>query len=289
MKPTFGTQIAAAAALVVALLAVRPAAGQMDTGPAGRLKIFDAGAILEPKMGAYVPGELRFVDENRREVKLADYFTRNRPVVLNLGYFACPAMCGIVTNAMAEALNRISLTPASDFTVLTVSIDPREKPSLAREKKNSYLEHYQKDGAGEHWHFLTAEDGVARKLAEAVGFGYRWNETTSQFDHDAGVLLLSPDGKITGCLKGGYYDPRDMRLAIVEASEGRVGTVWDKIVLSCMSYDPETRTYSLAVWTIVRIAGGLTVLAIIAMIVFLRRSERRNEARRTVVAPPQPS
>lgn len=275
MKTLLQTPSLALAALVTTLC-VQPVCGQMDTGAAGRLQIVDGGALLEPKMGALLPTQLKFIDENRKEVSLGDYLLRDRPVILNLGYYGCPTLCGLVTNAMVDGLAQVKLTPAADFTIVSVSINPHEKPSLAREKKNSYLERYTKDGAGDHWHFLTGGEQEIRALAEAVGFGFRFNETTNQYDHDAGILLLSPEGKITGCLKGAFYDPRDLRLAIVEASEGRVGTVWDKIVLSCMTYDPATRAYSWAAWAVIRIAGAVTVLGILLMILYLRLQERRR-------------
>ena len=158
---------------------------------------------------------------------------------------------------------------------MTVSIDPNEKPPLARQKKNSYLSRFTEPAAENHWHFLTGAQEPITKLADTVGFRYQWNEFGKQWDHGAGVMILSSDGKLSQVLQGASFSPRTLRLALVEASEGKVGSTWDRILLSCYGYDPVTGEYNLMVWTVIRVGGVLTVLAIATMIIVLLRRERR--------------
>jgi protein SCO1/2 len=243
--------------------------------PAMELETVDLATAITDKRGSMVPGDLGFTDEMRRSVTLGDYFGKDRPVILNLGYYGCPSLCGAVTNALVDAMTGVGLDIGSDFEVVTLSIDPAEKPALAREKKNAYLSRFTAPAAEEHWHFLTGDEKPIAALADTVGFGYQWNEAGKQWDHSAGVMILSPDGKLSQVLQGAYYSPRTLRLALVEASEGKVGTTWDRILLTCYGYDPTTGEYSLMVWTVVRIGGVLTVLGIATMIIVLLRRERR--------------
>jgi protein SCO1/2 len=249
-------------------------------GIGGGLEVFDAAASFRESLGAQAPLDVRLVDEDRKPVTLRDYCDGRRPVILNLGYYGCPALCGEVLNGFLEALRGVRLQPGTDFRIVTASIHPGEQPPLAREKKNSVLQAWPVSGVSDAWAFLTGEQDQVKKLCEAVGFGYRWNDSSKQFDHPAGLILLSPDGKVTRYLYGMSFSPRDLRLALVEASAGKIGKTWDRILLSCYQYDPAKRTYSLALMTVVRIGGVLTVLAIAAMIFFLWRRERL----RTLVA-----
>jgi protein SCO1/2 len=258
--------------LWVAVAAAAPAAAQPS---AMDLPMIDKATELVDRRGALVPGELEFVDENQRRVRLADYFDGRRPVLLNLGYYGCPSLCGAVTSAMVDALDGVALKLGDDFEIVTVSIDPKEPPGLARAKKNSYLAVYKDPSAEAHWHFLTGAEEQIRRLAETVGFGYRWNEFDKRYDHGAGLFVLSPDGVLSQVLQGVQYSPRDLRLALVEASQGEIGSAWDRILLTCYSYDPTTQSYSLMVWAVVRLGGALTVIGLAAMIFILWRRERR--------------
>ena len=245
-------------------------------GTAMGLEYENLATSVKDRRGTVVPGDLTFVDENKKSVRFADYLGLDRPIVLNMRYFACPTMCGPMTQGMITALQKLRLRPGRDFEIVTVSIDPKEKPQLARDKKNAYLEEYTVAGAADHWHFLTSEESQVRRLADLVGFSYEWNEHRKVYDHGAALFVLSPDGKVTQTLLGVDYTPRDLRFAIVEASQGKVGTAWDRLLLTCYDYDPEERTYSLAVWTVVRICGALTVFAVGLMIFLLWRRERRS-------------
>lgn len=246
-----------------------------------QLETTDLATVISDKRGAVVPAELKFVDEGGQAVTMADYFGGGRPVILNLGYYGCPSLCGAVTNGMVDALVEVGLEIGQDFEVVTVSVDHNERPPLAREKKNSYLGRYTDPAAEGHWHFLTGEEEPIAELADTVGFGYQWNEFGKQWDHSAGLMILAEDGRLSQVLQGAYYEPRTLRLALVEASEGKVGTTWDRILLTCYGYDPTTGEYNLLVWTVVRVGGVLTVLAIATMIIILLRRERRMAVQTT--------
>ena len=263
------------AAVLLALCAALGAQGPVS--PAARTEVVDARAVFTEKLGTTIPLDLPFTDQDRKPVTLAQYFQRQRPVILNLGYYGCPKMCGVVLNGLLNGLQGLkAFTPADHFTILSISIDPAERPPLARDKKNQYLQQYLAPGAGDHWHFLTGGEAEITKLTEAVGFGYCWNELQRQYDHPAGLIMLSPNGKVTRYLYGTWFEPADLRKAVVEASEGRVGTTWDRIVLSCFTYDPVTKTYTFAVMAAVRIAGIVTVVALgLTIFLFWRRERRR--------------
>lgn len=263
------------ALLLLAGLLIGPAQLRAQT-PAMELEITDAAAAITEKLGEFVPRDLAFVDDMGRPVKIGDYFDGKRPVILNLGYYGCPTLCGEVLNSLIDGLRGLTLQMSTDYEVVTVSFDPREKPSLAREKKNAALTALPVSGGEDHWHFLTGEDAQVRALADAVGFGYQWNEHGRVYDHSAAIVLLSPDGRVSRYLYGLIYEPRDLRLGLVEASEGKVGSTWDRILLTCYGYDSKTRTYSLLVMTVVQIGGGLTVAGIGLMLFFLWRRERRR-------------
>lgn len=268
-------QLARAAGLSLLLAG---AAALPAQGIGGGLEVVDGRAIWTEHLGEQVPRELQFVDQDRRPVRLGDYLTGDRPVILWLGYYGCPALCGAVLNGLVDAMQRMTLTPAEDFRIVAVSIDAKEKPSLAKEKQNSYLQAYAKPNVSEHWHFLTGAEPEIQALADAVGFGFVWKEDIHQFDHPAGIVLLSPDGRISRYLQGAWFSPRDLRLSLVEAAEGKVGTTWDRILLSCYTYDPRSGTYNLMVMGVVRIAGVLTILAVVTLIFVLRRRERLVQA-----------
>ena len=249
--------------------------GAAQHGTAMDVPSVDMATTIVDKRGTVVPPDLKFVDENGKSVVLGDYFG-DRPLILNLGYYGCPALCGVVTNGMVAGLQELDLELGPDYTVVTVSIDPKEEPPLAREKKNSYLALLKKDGAEANWHFLTGDEDQIQKLADTVGFNFQWNPFGKQYDHSAGIMVLSPDGTLSQVLQGVEYSGRTMRLALVEASDGVVGTAWDRILLTCYGYDPLTREYGLLVWTVVRIGGALTILGIGTMLFVLWRREKRR-------------
>jgi protein SCO1/2 len=222
-----------------------------------------------------IPLDTPFVDENGRQVQLGDYFGQ-RPVVLSFVYYDCTMLCSQVMNAMASTFDVLDLVPGKDFEAVTISFDPREKPALAAEKKAQTLVRDKQPGASEHWHFLTGEEPAIERVTKAAGFRYVWDQATNQFAHPTGIIVLTPQGRIARYLFGIEYGPRDLRLALVEASSGRIGTVVDSLLLACYHYDPTTGRYGFAIINSLRVAGAATVLLIVGGIVFMLRQERRQ-------------
>ena len=226
-----------------------------------------------------VPLDTAFRDEAGARVHLGDYFG-NKPVVMVFAYYDCPMLCTQVISGLSSALGVMSLNPGKDFEIVTVSFNPRDTPASATAKKAVYLERYRRPGAAEGWHFLTGDAPQIDRLTKAAGFRYAWDAETKQYAHPSGVIVLTPDGRLSKYLFGIEYGPRDLRLGIVEASAGKVGTPVNALLLYCYHYDPTTGRYGFVIMRAVRIAGAATVLAIGAFIIVMVRRERRS-ARRT--------
>jgi protein SCO1 len=219
-----------------------------------------------------IPLDVTFRDESGRTVRIGDYFGK-RPVVLVFAYYDCPMLCTQVINGLASALNVLSLTPGKDFEIVTVSFNPADSPASATTKKAVYLERYKRDGAAASWHFLSGDESSIERLTKAAGFRYVWDAETKQFAHPSGIIVLTPDGRLARYLFGIEYGPRDLRYAIIEASEGRVGNVADALLLYCYHYDPMTGRYGLVVMRALRLAAVTTVLALGTFIVVMVRRE----------------
>lgn len=231
----------------------------------------------EQHLDAMLPLDASFRDESGRDVRLGDYFSM-RPVVLALVYYDCPMLCTQVLNGVVASLAVLSFDAGRDFDVVAVSFDPREKPALASAKKRSYLDRYGRRGTEAGWHFLTGDEPAISRLTSAVGFKYVYDASTSQFAHPAGVTVVTPGGRLARYFFGIEYPPRDMRFALVEASEGRIGSPIDQMLLYCYHYNPATGKYGLITMRIVRLAGAATVLALAAFIVIVQRRERYRVA-----------
>jgi protein SCO1 len=275
-------------ALCLMCLVCAGAAAQMTGAPAAgyrREAGLPASAVPAPlrevgfdqNLDRLVPLDVPFSDEQGRSVRIGDYFVA-RPVVLALVYYDCPMLCTQVLNSLAGTLRVLSLEPARDFDVVTVSFDPRETPALAAAKKAAALERYQRAGAAAGWHFLTGTQPSIDRLTRAVGFRYVWDRTLGQFAHPTGVVVLTPQGRIARYLFGLEYGPRDLRLAIVDASAGKVGTPIDQVLLYCYHYDPAAGRYGFAVMSAIRIAGAATVLVLATFIVVMIRHEKHASA-----------
>jgi len=243
------------------------AAAQMGAAPPPRPAT--PGVLQEvgfdQRLGESVPLDLAFTDEAGRSVKLADYFGK-KPVVLSLVYYDCPMLCTLSLNGLAGALEVLSFVPGQEFEVLTVSFDSRETPALAAAKKKAYMARYRRPGAHAGWHFLTGSDESIAALTRAVGFRYVWDEATRQFAHPAGVVVLTPEAKISHYLFGVEYAPKDLRLALVAAASGRIGNAADRLLLYCYSYDPQNGRFSASILNIVRLLAVLTVVGLAAFI-----------------------
>jgi protein SCO1 len=231
---------------------------------------------IAQKLGNQVPlGEMMH-DESGRVVRLGDYFRRGRPVVLNFVYFKCPMLCPMVLEGMTNSLTELKFNVGDEFEVVTISIDPRDKPSTAAEFKEKYVKRYGRLNAANGWHFLTGNDSSIHKIADAVGFQYAYDGTRDQFAHGAAILVLTPEGRTSRYFYGFEFKPRDLRLAVVEASGGKIGKLTDQILLLCYHYDPAIGRYSRKAMTFVR-AGGITTVAALASFIFIMiRKERRS-------------
>jgi protein SCO1 len=233
---------------------------------------------IDQKLNAPVPLDLTFADESGRPVQIKQFFS-GKPVLLSLVYYQCPMLCNMVLNGEAQAMKRIGLEVGKDYEAVTVSFDPKEKPELAASKKRTYLEKLGQSGAQSGWHFLTGDEKNIRALADAVGFRYQWDESTRQWGHASGIMVLTPDARVSRYLFGIEYQKRDLRLSLVDASKRKIGTVTDQILLLCYHYDPKQGKYTLAVMNTLRIAGSAT-LALLGAFVFisLRRDRRDRKA-----------
>jgi protein SCO1 len=262
----------ALALAAMALLAL-PARAQQAGPPPILREVSIAQPLNEP-----IPPDILFRDENGKTVHLGDYFGK-KPIVLSLVYFDCPALCTEVLNGELRTMKAISLDLGKDFDAITVSFEPKDMPALAKAKRDVYAGQYGRPGAADNWHFLTGEQPSIDALTQAAGFHYAYDSASRQYAHAAAILVLTPHGRIARYFYGVTYPARDVRLGLVEASEGKIGTPTDHALLYCYQYDPMTGKYGLIVMNIVRAAGLLTVLVLgIFMFVMFRRE--RNHPNR---------
>lgn len=239
---------------------------------------------IEEHLGDYVPVDLTFTDDRGRTVQFGDYFNDEQPVVLFLGYYECPMLCNLVMNGLVQGIKELKWQPGVDYQIVSVSINPGETHQLAAAKKKNYLEALQIPSASEGWSFLVGEEKQSRQLADAVGFKYYWDEKTQQYAHPAAIYLISPDGKISRYLYGIQFDPKDLRLGLLEASEGRIGNTLDKLVLYCYHYDPDSEGYVIFAGNVMRLGGLVTLVVLGILLVWLWRREHHRKTSPTVSA-----
>jgi protein SCO1 len=262
-------------ALAVAAFA-GPIAAQAPT-PDGRPPILRKVDIAQ-RLDQQLPLDLVFRDEAGKAMPLRSYFGK-RPVVLVLAYYNCPMLCTQVLNGLTAAMRVLTFDAGREFEVVTVSFDPRDDPADARAKKEPYVARYGRPGAAQGWHFLTGEPAAIAALTEAVGFRYAWDERVEQFAHASAIYVATPEGRLSRYFYGIEYAPRDLRLALVEASKGRIGTPVDHLLLYCYHYDPASGRYGAVVMNMVRVAGVAAVVILSAFLAIMWRSERRRVAR----------
>jgi protein SCO1/2 len=260
---------------LLALVAYPWACAAQLTGPVQSIGVRpellkDVG--IDQKLNDAIPLDLAFRDEDSNVVQLSTFFGQ-KPVVLALVYYNCPMLCTQVLNGLDRSLKDVPMDIGKDFEVVTLSIDPSETPRLAAAKRDLYAGIYGRPGAAEGWHFLTGEESQIRKLANAVGFRYAYDADSKQFAHASAVMLLTPGGKISRYLYGIAYAARDMRLGLVEASEGKIGSPVDQVLLFCYHYDPDTGKYGLLISRVIKAGALLTVLAIGILVLVLSRNE----------------
>jgi protein SCO1/2 len=228
---------------------------------------------LEQRLNESIPLDLAFRDDHGRPVHLRDFFSPGKPVILSLVYYQCPMLCTQVLNGMARGMKELPLALGKDYEVLTISIDPKDTPVFAEAKHELYAGFYMKPGAATGWHFLVGDEPQIKQLAAAVGFHYAYDPISKQFAHPSAIMVLTPDGRLARYFYGIKYPERDLRLGLVEASAGKIGTPVDAILLYCYHYDPSTGKYGLLISRVIQIAGILTVLAVGILIAVLLRRE----------------
>ena len=230
---------------------------------------------IQQRMGAKLPLELMFRDETGGVVRLGQLF-RGKPVILNFMYYRCPMLCSMVEEGEVSALTELKFNVGDEFDVLTVSIDPRDMPEAAALKKEKYLKRYGRFNASKGWHFLTGHESAIKALANAVGFHYAYDPKIDQFAHATALMVLTPDGRVSRYLYGFEYKPRDVKLALLEASQSRIGSVTDQLLLLCYHYEPATGKYSRSAMNFVRAGGLATILSLGGFIFVMIRRDRRQ-------------
>lgn len=258
-----------------------PANGVMTKGdmPAGVQPADLQKVAFDQRLNAQIPLDLPFRDETGRTVMLGDYFRQQKPVILNLVYYDCPMLCGLILSGMAKSLRESGLVLGKDFEAVTVSFDPDEKPAQGAERRRGYLQSMGVPDAGRAWPFLVGTAQASGALADAVGFHYAKDAATGQWAHMAAIFVLGPDGTVSRYLYGIEFPPKDLRLAVVEAADGKVGTTLDRFLLTCYRYDPASRKYEPYAMGIMRAGGALVLAALVALIGTLVWRERKTKAR----------
>ncbi len=226
---------------------------------------------IDQKLNQQVPLDIPFRDENGSTVRLGDYFGQ-RPVILSLVYYECPMLCTTSLNGLDQSLKELKFNLGTDFNVVTVSFDPTEQPSLATAKKAVYVGLYGRPGAAAGWHFLTGDQESIDRLTQAVGFRYNYDPTIKQFIHATGIIVLTPQGKVARYFYGIQYPAGNLRLALVEASQGKIGNPVDEVLLYCCEYDPMTGKYSLIISRVLKIGAAVTILSLGTLMLVMFRS-----------------
>jgi protein SCO1/2 len=223
-----------------------------------------------------VPSDVMFRDEHGNRVRFGQYFDGRRPVVLQLAYFRCPMLCSMVTNALLQVVRQTQWTIGNQFDVITLSIDPTEGPAEATQKKQWALDLYRRQGAENGWHFLTGDEASIRRIASAVGFGYHYDARQNQYAHPAVVMLLTPEARVARYLYGIQFNPNDMRVGLLEASQGHSISTVDRLILFCYHYDPQGRRYVLVAMQVMKIGGAATMILLGGFLAVLWARERRR-------------
>ena len=245
-----------------------------SSGPAAQMDAADLKGIgIDQHLDTQLPLDLQFKDEDGNTVRLGDYFQKGRPVILSFVYYQCPMLCSEVLNGLDSAMQVMKFSAGNEYEVVTVSIDPRDTPEVAKQKKATYLKEYNRPGADEGWHFLTGYPDNVKTLARAAGWKYRWDPKMNQFIHAAGIMIVTPQGKLAQYYYGIEYAPKDLRLGLIEASQNKIGTIVDQLVLYCCQYDPQTGKYGVIIANVLRIAGAATILLLGGFLVLMFRRD----------------
>jgi protein SCO1/2 len=274
-RMNFGRRAVIIAQLSFLILSLSVAAAAQENSSILPLQLRGVG--IDQRLSNQVPLNLKFRDENGQAVTLGSYFGK-KPVVLSLVYYTCPMLCTMAENGLLNALRDVKFNIGEQYEVVTVSIDPTENPEMAMGKKAVYVGLYGRPGAKQGWHFLVGDEPDIRALAQSVGFRYNYIPETKQFAHATGIIVLTPQGKVSRYFYGIQYPPRDIRLALVEASSEKIGNTVDAVMLYCCQYDPHTGKYGMVVSHMLKIAGAITLLCMGTLIFALSRGGRQSES-----------
>ena len=261
--------------VIVVLLAVTVSTAMADSTRPAALQ----GVGIDQRLNDQVPLNLAFRDETGNAVKLGDYFD-DKPVILALVYYECPMLCTLTLNGLVRAMRALPFDVGRQYTVVTVSFNPRETWSLAAAKKTGYIASYRRPGGAEGWHFLTGDEPSIVKLTEAVGFHYNYDPVSGQYAHATGLMVLTPQGKISRYFFGVEFSPRDLRLALDEASANRIGSLVDSVLLFCFHYDPATGKYGLLIIRVLQLAGAATVVVLGTFMTVMLWREKHGRLRK---------
>lgn len=251
--------------------AVNVSFGQADLPVPNEL----VGVDIIENTNALLPLDTKFMDQSGEEIALGDLFQDERPVLLQMGYFKCPQLCNLVLNEMTETLRTLDWTTGKEFDVVSISINPDESPELAAAKRTSYILMYERRQSGKGWHFLTGPEESSRAVADAVGFQYRL-QPDGEYAHAAGLFVITPDGRVSRYLYGSSYDVKTMRFALLEASNGRIGSTLDRFIMWCHVYDPDSGSYVLLAVRLMQVGGVLTLLILGLGLGWMWRSDRKK-------------
>ena len=268
------------AALIAGVMATASAQSNIpgvnpDPGiPSSQMPAVLAKVTFDQRLNEQLPLATPFTDEDGRAVTLGDYFG-HRPVILAFVYYECPMLCNQVLNGLTTSLTVLEETAGREFDVVAISFDPRETPVLASGKRKSYLDRYKRPESANGWHFLTGSESSIQAVTKAAGFNYVWDDRSKQFAHPSGIVVATPEGKLSRYFLGIEYASRDVKFALIESSAGRIGTLIDNLLLYCYHYDPATGSYGFVAMGAVRIGGAVTLLALVGFVVVSIRREGR--------------
>ena len=236
------------------------------------------GIGIDEKVGEQIDLGLEFMDDEGSLVTLGSYFDNSRPVFLTMVYYNCPSLCNLHLNGLTEAFQKMNWTAGVDFKVIAISMDSRETPKVSAPKKANYIKKYGRPEAGKGWHFLTGTEENVQKIAENIGFRFKWVDEDQMFAHAAAGVVLTPGGQISRYLHGIQFSPQTLKLSLLEASDGKIGSIVDQVLMFCFQFDPKKNKYTLYAWNLMRLGGLVTVILISSFLVpyWLRELKKRS-------------
>lgn len=261
-------------AAVLPLLMLQPASAYADVDTLNNQQEVFSKVRIEQKLDTQLPMDLMFRDETGSVVRLGDLFT-GRPVLITPVYYSCPMLCNLVLTGLVKALKILKFTPGKDFDIISFSINPHDKPELAAASKQRYLEEYKRPEASSGWRFLTGDQEAIDSLTDAVGFRYAWDPVAKEYAHAAGIMVATPQGRLSHYFYGIEYSPKDIRLALVDSAKGKIGDLMDQFLLLCYHYDPSTGKYGFTIIRLLRLFCALTVVGLALFIIRSLKEERK--------------